>query len=216
MEGERDQTMEILLFFGYEFLSTFVPFLLALGIGWYQRKKSGKRVSGTYYMFILIFALYIYGVYHLTGMGTVHDGLRYGHLWVRGNQLNFIPFSYGVDITSCLNIALFIPFGFLIPVIWEQMSRLICVIGSGFAFSFLIEMSQLLNSRCTDVDDLIFNTLGAVTGFGLFKLWNKRTGSKYRLQAVPSMEMPIFVLSMFAGRFLLFDEMGFAGLIYNF
>lgn len=208
--------LEILIFYGYEFLSTFVPFLLALVLSRHLRRKNGVSISGAYYVFILVFALYIIGVYHLTGMGTVYDGLRYSNLEIRGDQINYIPFSHGIDITSCLNVIMFLPFGFLIPVIWERMNSLIYAMGSGFAFSFLIEMSQLLNHRRTDVDDLIFNTLGAVIGFALYKIWDKFTKSRHQLRAVPAVELPVYVLSMFAGRFILFNEMGLAGWLYDF
>ncbi|HBT95229.1 MAG TPA: hypothetical protein DEB24_03600 [Coriobacteriia bacterium] len=36
--------------------------------------------------------------------------------------------------------------------------------------SLLIELSQLLNNRLTDIDDLIINTVGALIGFLLCRI----------------------------------------------
>ncbi|PEN41753.1 hypothetical protein CN630_30500, partial [Bacillus wiedmannii] len=53
---------------------------------------------------------------------------------------------------------------------------------AGFFFSLAIELSQLLNSRITDIDDVFTNTLGAIIGYVLyrvlFKLIDKREGKK--------------------------------------
>ena len=79
----------------------------------------------------------------------------------------------------------------------------------------LVELSQLLNNRSTDIDDLILNTLGALIGFVIFRLCDKvfkfdDGGSYYKY------EMVIIVLVMFIGKFLLFNEYFVASLLYGF
>ena len=37
--------------------------------------------------------------------------------------------------------------------------------------SLLVEVSQLLNNRRTDIDDFILNTAGTIVGFILYKLF---------------------------------------------
>jgi len=79
----------------------------------------------------------------------------------------------------------------------------------------LIESSQLLNNRSSDIDDLILNTLGTVIGFVIFRLFDKvfkfdDGGSYYKY------EMVIIVLVMFIGKFLLFNEYFVASLLYGF
>lgn len=46
------------------------------------------------------------------------------------------------------------------------------------AFSFLIEFVQYFTGRSCDIDDLMFNTLGGVLGYGLFVLISKLFGNK--------------------------------------
>jgi glycopeptide antibiotics resistance protein len=63
------------------------------------------------------------------------------------------------------NIVMLIPFGLFLPYIFNLKPLLIMVSLSGFAFSLTIETFQLLFTfRSFDVDDLIFNTTGALIG----------------------------------------------------
>ncbi len=65
-----------------------------------------------------------------------------------------------------LNIAMFVPFGFLLPLLWKGGRKWYIAITSGFGFSLIIELIQLLTHRGVfDVDDLFTNTLGAAIGF---------------------------------------------------
>lgn len=84
--------------------------------------------------------------------------------------LNFIPLSSGIEISTILNIIFFMPFGFLLPTLWNKFRKFIPTVFAGFIFSLIIEVGQLFTIRATDVDDLIMNTLGTILGFILFKI----------------------------------------------
>lgn len=130
------------------------------------------------------FALYIAAVLHITGAGTIHDGLLRG-FGSRG-QYNLVPFVNGADPTQLLlNAALFVPFGcffgkalgrraphdFLTKKRASACKRtamnLAKTAAGSFAFSLAIETSQLLNNRTFDIDDLVMNTLGGCIGFAI-------------------------------------------------
>ena len=85
---------------------------------------------------------------------------------------------------------------------------------AGFSFSILIEISQLLNNRRTDIDDLIMNTLGAIIGFLIYKSFKKlmptRLHNKLNDFSYPVLELPLYIFILFAGRFFFLHEMGFA------
>lgn len=67
-----------------------------------------------------------------------------------------------------LNIILFIPFGFLFPIIQPKQSK--ATIAYGFMFSLGIEIMQYITGRgLADIDDLINNTLGAVIGCFIYR-----------------------------------------------
>lgn len=73
-----------------------------------------------------------------------------------------------------LNVILFIPFGLLTEAILldkQKKTSLLWCTASGFAFSFLIEVIQLLTRRgWFDADDLLMNMLGAAAGAVLYLL----------------------------------------------
>lgn len=208
--------MDSLLFYGYEFLTGVLPFLLALILFCHIHKRRNLTVSKYYYVLLAVFAFYIMGVFHFTGAGTLYEGLIY-QFEMKNSQINFIPFSRGIDFAGyLLNILLFIPLGVLVPAIWKRMDRFFAVFGAGILFSALIEASQLLNNRSTDIDDLIVNTMGAILGFVIYKVWDRCTKGRFSLKGVPVVELPILIFVIYAGRFLLFNEMGLAGLLYGF
>ena len=197
-------------------LAPIVPFLVVFMMSRMAYKRKGFLFSRKHFFVMLVLYIYIVGVYHLTGAGTIYDGIRY-KLELRQDQINVIPFSLDIDIVAYfLNIFLFVPLGLLAPIIWKSMNKLTNIIGIGFFFTLLIEMSQLLNHRRTDIDDILLNVLGAVIGFGFFKLWDRFTNSKFQLNNSAAVELPIYIGIIFVGRFLLFNEMGLAKLLYNF
>ncbi len=67
------------------------------------------------------------------------------------------------------NVLLFLPFGFLLPTLFGRVRGLAKTTLTGFFFSLLVEVLQLISRLgCFDVDDLILNTMGAMVGFLLF------------------------------------------------
>ena len=114
------------------------------------------------YVLMSLFTVYVCEVFNLVGI----PGLGYFH-WEPNVQL--IPFSdehtrrYLIQLA--LNAALFVPFGFLVPVLWRELRSWGTVTGAGFLTSLLIECIQLCSFRATDVDDLIMNTLGTFVGY---------------------------------------------------
>ena len=163
-----------------------------------------------------LFVFYLAGVLSVTGAGTLWDLLYRGWSFPAG-QLNLAlfaspPFSSGF----LLNILLFVPLGFLIPMLWPGRWRVPLAAVCGAGFSLAIECSQLLNSRITDLDDLVANALGALAGAlaaALLRLvfCQKRTSSTQSALGVP-----LFLAAAFLGRFLLFDELRAAGWLYGF
>lgn len=196
--------------FGYEFLSEFLPFLLALVL----LRRHGSRGG---YLWTVLFGLYIMAVFYVTDPGTLYGllSLRPRHLAYLAEHINLIPFSREIQVVGYgLNVVMFLPLGFLIPLIWKELGKLRYILAAGCGFSVLIEVSQILSLRGTDVDDVIMNTLGAVLGFGLYKLWDRLTGSRFRQQEA-ARELPVLILAIFLGRFFLFYRMGLIEIFYG-
>ena len=74
---------------------------------------------------------------------------------------------------SLLNVLLFVPLGFLLPVLWKRFRSFLWTGLLGFSFSLSIELLQLLTLRATDINDLMTNTTGTILGWllGRLVLW---------------------------------------------
>lgn len=85
--------------------------------------------------------------------------------WVYRKQLGFAA----VFTNLVGNVAGFLPFGFILPVITEKMRSGILITLAGFGLSLMVEVIQLITKvGCFDVDDMILNTAGAALGYLLF------------------------------------------------
>ncbi len=70
-----------------------------------------------------------------------------------------------------MNVFLFIPFGFMLPWCSERLQKLWKVVLIAAAFSILTEAAQyFLRIGFCETDDVIHNTLGAMIGYGYWKL----------------------------------------------
>ena len=130
--------------------------------------KSGNLREKTYLrlhlIWVYIFLIYIYLAFSVAGIGSVWDIGQYGRI-IRIKEINLIPFNSEGIRTYILNIIMFMPLGFLLPLIWEKFRNSVKVFYTGLGFSLAIEICQLFNHRATDIDDLMMNSLGAILGY---------------------------------------------------
>ncbi len=98
---------------------------------------------------------------------------------------NFIPFKEMTRyrLSSVLfyrnvigNIALFVPFGYLISdMIFEKTKKYHGIVTALLVLitSFTIEVIQMNIGRSFDIDDIILNLVGGIIGFGIFAIIHK-------------------------------------------
>lgn len=209
--------MEHLILTGYEFMTVTLPAFAAAGIFYVLYRKKGVEVQRWHWFWELVFAVYIFGVFHFTGAGTIFDAKLYG-MEFRAGQINFFPFSdRDLDIVGYgLNVLLFMPLGFLLPVIWPATGKFWHILTGGFLLSMFIEISQLLNNRRTDVDDLILNTFGAILSYGLFYVYSRKIKQNSESALYGKYDACIYIVIMFLCRFFTFYEFGMAKFLYKF
>lgn len=136
---------------------------------------------------LLLFVLFLVGLASQTIIPKIEFGVNGIHIVQNGiHQTNLIPlkviretyievwqnkhFSYFL-INFLGNIVMFVPIGFLTPLLFKVSHKKVILIG--FCSSFFIEFCQLFLTRGTDIDDLILNTLGTWLGLCLYKWLNK-------------------------------------------
>lgn len=72
------------------------------------------------------------------------------------------------------NTAMFIPIGIIFPAVYKELNIPFKAIAAGVGFSLCVEILQLpFYDRVTDIDDLLMNTLGYLTGYGVYVLVKK-------------------------------------------
>ena len=116
----------------------------------------------------LLMSLYLAAVDAVVGLPSL--------MYIRFDQnINLVPFAYMFSDyrNSLLNVLLFVPLGFLLPVLWKRFRSFFWTGLLGFSFSLSIELLQLLTLRATDINDLMTNTTGTILGWllGRLVLW---------------------------------------------
>lgn len=130
------------------------------------RKKKGVENENGFSVVEMLFWVYIAIIVVITFLsregGSGGMDLRIGS----SLGINARNDAYAVE-----NILLFIPYGFLLGIVWKGEKRLLNYLCAGFLTSFGIEVLQLISGRGVfQTDDLITNTIGAVVGYILFCL----------------------------------------------
>ncbi|MBO2535429.1 VanZ family protein [Rummeliibacillus suwonensis] len=168
-----------------------IPFVVYLRFK--SRKKRDVGLNNRWHeVGIMAFWVYLIGLFYETivpknGVSLQYAGMRLHHLDSLG--INFRLFRVFTDVYNAIhylnlwqpffinflgNIAIFMPIGFLLPLLWRKMEKFFFVLFTGLGLSLFIETMQLPQFRSTDVDDLWLNTLGAVIGFVVYKHLVKR------------------------------------------
>ena len=73
------------------------------------------------------------------------------------------------------NVVMFVPFGMFLPAMWSRLRRAWKSVPVGVLMILLVEVLQLftLRGRC-DVDDVILNAIGILTGYALWRLTHRK------------------------------------------
>jgi glycopeptide antibiotics resistance protein len=111
------------------------------------------------YITLFTYNYYVYGPsFNIVIFDSIKRMLRSGNYWL------FFKNVIG-------NILLFLPLGFLLPLIHRKMRNFFYMTLIGILLSTFIELIQFtVAKRIFDVDDIFLNTVGAILGFILFHL----------------------------------------------
>lgn len=167
------------------------PFLagqITVVIGWILFRLAAffknKRINWKFEAVQLLFLINLLVIYRITFHpftkvnGQVQP-LIYEAATAWPFRINLIPFVNLLDYPTkgeiLLNVignsAMFIPTGIMTPLIYKNLASFRKTLLTGFLISLTIEIIQLpFAVRCSDVDDLILNTLGCMAGFGILSL----------------------------------------------
>ncbi|WP_159519657.1 VanZ family protein [Erysipelothrix urinaevulpis] len=155
----------------------FLDYVVILLIIFYGVRPKMARLDRKEQVLLFLFSAYLIGVYAVTLMPF----RPLSHLWSSGFSFSLHTEAFGDVINSrgpamrevLLNIIMFMPFGFLFPIVQSELKHKKVTFPKitvySLMFSLLIEFLQMFNtSRSSDITDLITNTIGGVIGYMLY------------------------------------------------
>lgn len=195
--------MQNMIFVLYPLFCILLPCMLYVLI---QTKGFHQRTNFIHMIWVFIFLYYVYLVLETTGIGTIWEIGLYPGMKLQ-EEINLIPFRDGISLSMILNVVMFMPLGFLLPLLWKEYQSLVRTAIIGFCFSCGIEFCQLFNRRVSDVDDLLMNTLGAILGWLIWIVFSRITHLKYgwRNQGFGGKEGAVYLALSLVGQFFLYN-----------
>ena len=195
--------MQNMIFVLYPLFCILLPCMLYVLI---QTKGFHRRTNFIHMIWVFIFLYYVYLVLETTGIGTIWEIGLYPGMKLQ-EEINLIPFRDGISLSMILNVVMFMPLGFLLPLLWKEYQSLVRTAIIGFCFSCGIELCQLFNRRVSDVDDLLMNTLGAILGWLIWIVFSRITHLKYgrRNQGFGGKEGAVYLALSLVGQFFLYN-----------
>ena len=189
-----------------------------------KREKPGKGTMLAEFVLIGWVVMFIY----VTQVMSFGNGL--------GDRMNLRPFRqfivafrYGSNNASgvwqfLLNIVMFVPLGFLLPIVFKKLRSWRGVLMVSFIFTVATELLQLLSYRGTDIDDVIANTLGGLCGFALYLVLvglmhilchREIAVEKYRLKLLVGIVLLVLVMGIFISLKFLDGSSKYGNLYYG-
>lgn len=117
---------------GYVFI---IPVLI---LYFFVLKKSRRKQSVFHIIAVFVFCYYLFGILTVTGIGyTSTISFR--------PKISIIPFCGMISgpIDTILNLVLFVPLGFFLPLLYKKYQHIKNVTLTGFLFSLSIEIVQM-------------------------------------------------------------------------
>lgn len=148
----------------------------------------------------LLLSIYGIAILKITGIFSLSfslNGLR---------NINLIPFVGGSVMMILLNFLLFLPLGVLLPVVFssckKNMKKVVLI---GFSLSLGIELMQLFGGRYAEIDDLIVNTVGTLSGYVFYSIiagWKEN----YKRSLISAAAICIALIIGFTGIYYVSDN----------
>lgn len=154
-----------------------IVFMMIWLIG--KRKPSVKLIPSYTMEFVLI--CYTCTILNITGLLNTNDGLFPHFMLPNWQETIHFPFESASFQMVLLNFLMFVPLGFLLPLVLHfKKQRISIAIIIAVAFSAFIEILQIFIGRFFEIDDIISNTLGAVVGAFLWQSTYWIKAKRYR------------------------------------
>ncbi len=150
---------------------------------WYSNRRIGKQ-NFSYHFIRYTFLGYLLSLIFI----TILWGLPFYSFPPQHYFLNLRPFVWLYEVYDMgvkkmaeqllLNIGMFIPYGLLLPMLFQKMHCLYKTALTILSSIIFIETVQYFLGRSADIDDVIMNFTGGLLGYFLYTLWGKLQRTK--------------------------------------
>ena len=164
----------------YTTMVLIISLLWLLNRIWIYRKTGNIRWKREIQLLLVYICLIVIARFTFCPFGKV-DGKIQPLIFYPDNwfpfRINLKPIIYLFDyptmkealINLIGNTAMFLPVGIVWPYVFKNLDKPWKVIAAGVGFSLCIEIQQLpFYDRLSDIDDLILNSLGYLTGYAIY------------------------------------------------
>ena len=169
------------------FISTL--WLMIRAINWVKNKRiDPKREAALLLVYVCIVVVVRFTFCPFGKVNGQIQPLLFDYHKILPFWLNLKPFVYLFDYPTVReallnligNTAMFIPLGIVFPIVDRRLNSHFKAMAAGVGISLCIEFLQLpFFDRVSDVDDLLLNSLGYFTGYGIYLLV-KTIAAKFR------------------------------------
>ncbi|MCA9767030.1 MAG: VanZ family protein, partial [Carnobacterium sp.] len=144
-----------------------------------KRKRLYQEISLNAFIFYIILLIHLTIFREEHSIGNVEFNMQ------PLNTINLTPLTHTLKLTKGVtlfdyyynfygNILWFVPMGFAVAYFLNKKPYFLKTLLIGFCFSLFIEMMQFfLGTGITDIDDLLFNTIGTIVGLICFMIFKK-------------------------------------------
>jgi len=161
-----------------------LPFILIFRIV-YNKVRGFEKFNRFHEIGVVAFLLFMTAVLSQTILTFLYTGPVVTRAF---SNLNLIPFRVFLDnyyaitelnywqpfiINFLGNICIFMPIGFMVPLLWNRFNQFWKVALIGLLISLFIETTQLSQARSSDIDDLWLNTVGSMLGYNAYRIVTK-------------------------------------------
>lgn len=193
-------------------MTVIVGLIIFLGYRFLYLKMFGgtKRFTKKQWFVSILFTLYVVTVCALTFLnrGATFEGNMNLSLFSSYREA-WYNFSLRGWQYIYFNILMFVPFGFLLPLLNKRFAKIGWTLLGAVLFTAFIESVQFITGvGIFELDDLFNNVLGAVIGFGLVKALMVKSWSMRLMNLLPT----LLVVGLSVGLFSYYEQKEFGNL----
>lgn len=116
-----------------------------------------------------------------------------------------------------LNILLFVPLGFLLPMYSDKLKKIYKAVSIGFAITLAIEIIQYITKLgIFEIDDVFNDTLGTLIGYCVFMIYNCLRTKENRKYIIAYMVPMIATITAFGGIYIKYENQELGNLTFEY